>query len=115
MRHAESPDPGVWTIGVPDVANAPGTVCNIYADCIKLLNQGKKINYQGAAVTAGFDKYRNTFGDWLVTQVGSDGTTQNGILKVSASAAGPHNRLRLEGGLRGGARPHPTPRAAWVH
>jgi hypothetical protein len=43
--------------------NAPGTVCNTNAECIKLLNQGKKINYQGAAVTAGFDKYRNTFGD----------------------------------------------------
>src|SRR5260370_35124015 len=103
MRHAESPDPGVWTIGVPDVANAPGTVCNIYADCIKLLNQGKKINYQGAAVTAGFDKYRNTFGDWLVTQVGADGTTQNGVLKVPASPDPPptrrlgHTRAR-EGG-----------------
>ncbi len=51
-----------------------------------LLNRGKKINYQGAAVTAGFDRYHNTFGDWLVTQVGADGTTQNGILKVPATA-----------------------------
>jgi hypothetical protein len=63
---------------VVDVANAPGTVCNVYADCVQLLTQGKKINYQGPAVTAGFDKYRNTSGDWLITQVGTDGKTQTG-------------------------------------
>ena len=86
MTLAKSSDPTVWTTRVTDVTNPPGTLCNIYADCVKLLNQGKKINYQGAAVTAGFDRYRNTFGDWLVTQVGADGTTQNGILKVPATA-----------------------------
>jgi hypothetical protein len=37
-------------------------------------------------VTAGFDKYHNTFGDWLITQVAADGTTQNGVLKVPATA-----------------------------
>jgi branched-chain amino acid transport system substrate-binding protein len=86
MTLAKSSDPKVWVPRVTDVTNPPGTVCNIYADCVKLINQGKKINYQGAAVTAGFDKYRNTFGDWLVTQVGADGTTQNGIMKVPATA-----------------------------
>ena len=85
MTLAKSSDPAVRTSRVVDVANAPGTVCNVYADCVQLLKQGKKINYQGPAVTAGFDKYRNTSGDWLITQVGTDGKTQNGILKVPAS------------------------------
>ena len=86
MTLAESSDPKVWNSRVLDVSNPPGTKCFVYADCVALLNQGKKINYDGAASSEDFNQYHNTFGDWVITQVGSDGTTQREVLKVPASA-----------------------------
>src|SRR5260370_31964619 len=41
MTLAKSSDPTVGTTRVTDLTNPPGTVCNIYAYCVKLLNQGK--------------------------------------------------------------------------
>src|SRR5258708_18706057 len=93
MTLAESSDPKVWNSRVLDVSNPPGTQCFVYADCVALLNQGKKINYDGAASSEDFNQYHNTFGDWVITQVASDGTAQREVLKVPASAVASYKQL----------------------
>ncbi len=92
MTAAKNTNPTVWNSKVQEVADPPGTQCYTYADCVKLLNQGKKINYEGAAGTNDFDKYHNTFGDWAITQVASDGTTQREVMKVPASAVASYKK-----------------------
>ena len=55
------------------VTNPPGTKCYDYADCLKLLRAGTKINLEGASGTLDYNKYHNVFGPYGAFQVDSEG------------------------------------------
>jgi branched-chain amino acid transport system substrate-binding protein len=61
MTMAKSTDPKVWVKDVTMVSDPPGVVCGRYAQCVALLKQGKKINYDGASGNDDFNKYHNVF------------------------------------------------------
>jgi ABC-type branched-subunit amino acid transport system substrate-binding protein len=46
------------------VTNPPGTKCYGYAECLKLLKAGTKINYEGASGSLDYNKYHNVFGPY---------------------------------------------------
>jgi branched-chain amino acid transport system substrate-binding protein len=86
MTEAKTTDPTVWVDHITTVSNPPGTMCYTYADCVNLLNQGQKINYEGASGPQDFDQYHNTYGDWDIVQWNSDASATNVIMHVGADA-----------------------------
>ena len=44
------------------VTNPPGTACYTYQSCLKLVHQGKRIDYEGASGDLNYDRYNNVFG-----------------------------------------------------
>lgn len=61
---------------VTDVSNPPGKVVTTYADALKALKAGEKINYDGAAGNDDFDQYHNVFGPYAVLHFTSSGTVE---------------------------------------
>lgn len=61
MTMAKSTDPKVWVNDIIKVSNPPGVTCGAYAQCVALLNHGKKINYDGASGNDNFNQYHNVF------------------------------------------------------
>jgi ABC-type branched-subunit amino acid transport system substrate-binding protein len=86
MTEAKTTDPTVWVDHITTVSNPPGTMCYTYASCIQLLNQGQKINYEGASGPQDFDQYHNTYGDWDIVQWNADASATNLIMHVGADA-----------------------------
>jgi len=86
MTEAQTTDPTVWVDHITAVSNPPGTMCYTYADCVQLLSQGQKINYEGASGPQDFDQYHNTYGDWDIVQWNSDASATNLIMHVGADA-----------------------------
>lgn len=72
MTEAKSTDPKVWVKHVVDVATPPGTMCYTYASCVKLINAGKQINYEGAGGNNDFNQYHNVFSGFTVEGFNSD-------------------------------------------
>ncbi|MHB1234284.1 MAG: ABC transporter substrate-binding protein, partial [Microbacteriaceae bacterium] len=72
MTEAKSTDPKVWIKHVADVASPPGTACTDYASCVKLLNAGKQINYEGAGGNDDFNKYHNVFSGFSMVGFNAD-------------------------------------------
>ncbi|MCL6597089.1 MAG: ABC transporter substrate-binding protein [Firmicutes bacterium] len=56
----------VWVKDVTRVSNPPGIPVYSYAQGLKLLREGKKINYQGAASTVDFNQWHNVVGPFSV-------------------------------------------------
>ncbi len=75
MTYAKSTDPKVWVKDVIKVSNPPGIQCGTYAACVRLIKQGKKINYQGASGNDDFNKYHNVFSGFQM--VGFDANLNN--------------------------------------
>jgi branched-chain amino acid transport system substrate-binding protein len=67
MTAAGSTDPSVWPSKLLDVTNPPGEAVFNYADGVKLLKQGKKINFEGAASSVDFANHVITTGYQVVT------------------------------------------------
>lgn len=80
----------VWALGVqqagtakwPDVRKGvlniccpSGEVVTNYADGLKLLQEHKKINFEGASSTCDFDKFDNVYGPFDVLQYNSSGVS----------------------------------------
>jgi branched-chain amino acid transport system substrate-binding protein len=86
MTEAKTTDGKVWVDHILKVSNAPGTKCYYYSQCVTLLKDGKKINYEGASGPQDFDKYHNTYGDWDIVQYNADASNVNTILHVGAGA-----------------------------
>jgi len=84
MTDANSTDPAVWQSKITDVANSPGTVCSTYADCVKDLQAGQQINYEGAGGSYDFNANHNVFTSWDVVQFDSSGKL-NTLYTVSAA------------------------------
>lgn len=84
MTAAKSTDDQAWVSKISAVANPPGTKCYTYADCVNLLNQGQKINYEGATGPEDFNQYHNVFGEWNVAQYTPDGSKLNAVMTVPA-------------------------------
>lgn len=61
MTMAKSTNPKMWVKDVKLVADPPGTVCSSYAQCVKLIKAGKKVNYDGAAGNDDFNQFNNVF------------------------------------------------------
>ncbi len=85
MIKAKSTNPKVWIHDVLDVSNPPGTMCSSFAGCAKLLEGGKKINYEGAGGSDDFNVHHNVFSGFSI--VGFSGAPAGKqIAYVSASA-----------------------------
>ena len=87
MDAAKSSSPSVWVHYIEKVSNPPGTDCYSYPSCLALLNQGKKINYQGASGNENFNKYHNVFTSFEVQQFSSSGSLRNVYLEKAATLA----------------------------
>ncbi len=75
MTAAKSTNPKVWIKDVMKVSDPPGIVCSTYAQCVSLINQGKKVNYNGAGGNEDFNKYHNVFSGFQM--VGFDSNLNN--------------------------------------
>ncbi|HEY6405846.1 MAG TPA: ABC transporter substrate-binding protein [Ktedonobacteraceae bacterium] len=65
---------------VNNVTNPPGTQCYTYKDCLKLLNAGTKINYEGASGDIDYNQYHNVFGPYGAFQANTSGQEQQVML-----------------------------------
>ncbi len=84
MTAAHSSNPVVWRPYITKISDPPGTACYTYPSCVKLLKQGKKINYQGASGNEDFNQYHNVFTPFQVVQFTSSGTLHS-VYSVSTS------------------------------
>lgn len=87
MDAAKSSTPSVWLNYIDKVSNPPGTDCYSYPSCLALLDQGKKINYQGASGNENFNKYHNVFTSFEVQQFSSSGSLRNVYLEKAGTLA----------------------------
>ncbi len=69
------------------VTNPPGTACYSYADCLKLIQAGTKINYEGASGDLNYNAYNNVFGPYGAFQVDLSGNEQQVQLLSAADLA----------------------------
>lgn len=86
MTDAKSTNGKDWVGKIKDVSNPPGQKCETYASCVKLLQAGKKINYEGATGPNDFNQHHNVFGPWDIAQFNSTGTATNVLMHVPAPA-----------------------------
>jgi ABC-type branched-subunit amino acid transport system substrate-binding protein len=75
MTEAKSTDPKVWSKHISDIASPPGTACDAYASCLKLVNAGKEINYEGAGGNDDFNKFHNVFSGFSMVGFNADLTS----------------------------------------
>jgi ABC-type branched-subunit amino acid transport system substrate-binding protein len=75
MTAAGSTDPAVWPTKLTYVTNPPGEAVYNYADGVKLIKEGKKINFEGAASSVDFINHTITTGYEVLTFNG-DGSTR---------------------------------------
>jgi ABC-type branched-subunit amino acid transport system substrate-binding protein len=80
---AGSTDGTAINAAMSTVTNPPGTACFTYKDCLKLLNAGTKINYEGASGDLNYNQYHNVFGPYGAFQVSLNGQEQQ-VLLLSA-------------------------------
>lgn len=66
------------------VSNPPGTQCYTYKDCLKLIQAGSKINYEGASGDLNYNQYHNVFGPYGAFQANLSGQEQQ-VMLLSAS------------------------------
>jgi branched-chain amino acid transport system substrate-binding protein len=88
MTLAKSTDDKVWVDKITQVSNPPGTKCYTYDSCVQLLNQNKKIDYEGATGPCDFNQYHNVAGDWDVSQFSADGSSLTPVMHVPAEVIG---------------------------
>lgn len=69
---------------VTQVSNPPGTTVTTYADGVKALKAGTKINYDGASGNDDFDKFHNVFGPYEILHFTASGATEK-IAELPAS------------------------------
>lgn len=69
---------------VIQVSNPPGTTVTTYADGLKALKAGQKINFDGASGNDDFDKYHNVFGPYQILHFTASGATEK-IAELPAS------------------------------
>ncbi len=87
MDHAHSSNPKIWNRQVTAVSNAPGHIVTNYAEGLRLLKQGKKINYTGASGPDTYNSHHNEFGSFDATQISANGKTRTTLYVVTAAAA----------------------------
>jgi len=69
------------------VTNPPGTACFTYSSCLRLLNAGTKINYEGASGDLDYNQYNNTFGPYAAFQASMTGIEQQVYLMTATALA----------------------------
>jgi len=94
MTMANSTNPKVWVKDVKLVADPPGKTCYLYATCLALLKQHKKINYDGAAGDDNFNQYNNVFSGFDMLGFDSSG---NNVLKQYVTSANLASVVAKEG------------------
>ncbi len=67
------------------VTNPPGTACSTYSSCLKLLNAGTKINYEGASGSLDYNAFNNVFGSYGAFRASTKGIEQ--LVTIMSSAA----------------------------
>jgi ABC-type branched-subunit amino acid transport system substrate-binding protein len=86
MDAAKSTDGTAVAKEISTIADPPGTQCYDYPSCLHLLNQGQKINFEGAGGDCNFDQYHNVFTDYVAVKVDSTGENFNTVGTVTAAA-----------------------------
>ena len=69
------------------VTDPPGTSCYTYSSCLRLLDAGTKINYEGASGDLDYNQYNNTFGPYAAFQASMTGIEQQVYLMTAAALA----------------------------
>jgi branched-chain amino acid transport system substrate-binding protein len=85
ITKAKSTDPTVWSKSLIDVSNPPGTPVGDYAQAVKDINAGMKINYEGASGPMDFNKYHNVTGAFDVVKAA--GTSDGNVTTLSTITA----------------------------
>jgi ABC-type branched-subunit amino acid transport system substrate-binding protein len=67
MIDANSANPAKWASKIIDVSDPPGTACFSFVTCSQLLQQHKKINYEGASGPVDFNAHHNVFSAFTTT------------------------------------------------
>lgn len=63
---------------IRDIANAPGEEVTDIGEALKLIREGKEINYQGASGEITFDENGDVFGVYCVFSIADDGSVELG-------------------------------------
>ncbi len=84
MTAAHTTNPHVWVNYITKISNPPGIPVYTYAQGVKLLKEGKKINYQGASGPEDFNKYHNVFSGFDVQQFNTSGSLHT-VYSVTAN------------------------------
>jgi ABC-type branched-subunit amino acid transport system substrate-binding protein len=74
IAKSDSANSSAINTAIRQLSNPPGTECVNYADCLKLVKDGKDATYRGASGPLQYDKYQNVFGPFDVVQAQADGT-----------------------------------------
>ncbi len=85
MTAAKSSDPKVFVNYITQVSNPPGTMVYNYADGVKLLQQGQKINYEGASGPMDFNQNHRVFTGEEIVQVDAAGKQFNIVATIDAA------------------------------
>jgi branched-chain amino acid transport system substrate-binding protein len=71
---------------IPEIVNAPGTVCYLYEECVKLLEAGEDIDYHGASGSLDLNEYGNLDRPVMTTLEVQDGAwTSTGVIELDPS------------------------------
>jgi branched-chain amino acid transport system substrate-binding protein len=76
MVKAGSTDRKKINDAILQIANPPGTKCSTYADCLRLVKAGTKIDYDGISGPMDFNANHNVFGAFDAVQVDTSGNEQ---------------------------------------
>ena len=92
MTIASSSDPKIWINKVTAVTgNETATECSTYPDCVKLIKQGKALDYEGGNGPLDFDAHHSVYSPISVVQFNSDLKTLHTLLTVSADTIKSYN------------------------
>jgi ABC-type branched-subunit amino acid transport system substrate-binding protein len=69
------------------VTNPPGTACYSYSQCLSLIKQHQKVNYEGASGDLNYNQYNNVFGPYGAFKVNLQGTEEQVALMTAPQLA----------------------------
>jgi len=75
IDEAKSTNGPAVNAAITQISNPPGTAVGDYATGLKLIQQGQKINWEGASGSDDFNQYHNVFGPFVILKFDQNGST----------------------------------------